>query len=44
MMKEISCLFDDNNIKMNVESWDGRCNKVLVNMLSVSHLIYDKLK
>ena len=44
MMKQISCVFKDNNIQMNTESLGGRVNKFLFVIPSVSHLRYDKFK
>ena len=43
-MKEISYVFKDNNTQMNVESWSGRGNKVLVTIPHIGHLKYDKFK
>ena len=39
-----SCVFKNNSTQMNVDSWSGRDNKVLVAIPSVGHLRYDKFK
>ena len=38
LMKEISCIFKNNNTEINVESWDSGGNKVLVTISSIGHL------
>ena len=43
-MKEISCSFNDNNIQMNLQTWGGRGNKILIAIPSVGHLRYEKFK
>ena len=42
MKKEISCVFKDDNIQINVKNGSGCGNKVLVVILFVGHLRYDK--
>ena len=44
LIKEMVCVFKDNNTQMNVESWNGRGNKVLVTIPFVGYLSYDTFK
>ena len=44
IIKEISCVFKDNNIQMNVKNVGDFGNKFLVTIPSVGHLRYVKFK
>ena len=43
-MKKISCVFNDNNIPINVDNWGDRGKQSLVRILSVGHLQYNIFK
>ena len=44
LLSEDSCVLIDNNINMNLEKWDGRGKKELIQIPSVAHLKYDRFK
>ena len=44
VLSEVSCVLTDNNISMNLEKWDGRGKKELIQIPSVGHLKYDRFK
>ena len=44
MMKELTCVLEDNEIEMNIKCWGGRVNKKLIKIPSSGHLRYDWFK
>ena len=44
MMKELTCILEDNEIEMNIECWGGRGNRKLIKIPSSGHLRYDRSK
>lgn len=44
VMKEISWIFDDNDMPINVESWGRHGSKSIVKIPFIYHLRYDKFK
>ena len=43
-MKELTCVLEDNEIKMDIECWGGRGNRKLIKTPSSGHLRYDRFK
>ena len=44
MMKECTCVLEDNEIEMDIECWGGRGNRKLNKIPSSGHLRYDRFK
>ena len=44
MMKELTCILEDNEIEMNIECWGDRGNRKLIKIPSSGHLRYDRFK
>ena len=44
MMKECTCVLEENEIKMDIECWGGRGNRKLNKIPSSDHLRYDRFK
>ena len=43
-MKGIACVFEDNNIKIDIEPWSSRGKKLLIKNHSIRHLRYNCFK
>ena len=41
--KEVTCVLEDNELKMSIYSWDGR-GKIKIKISSSGHLRYDRIK
>ena len=44
MMKELTCVLEDNEIEMDIECWGGHGNRKLIKISSSDHLRYDRFK
>ena len=44
LLSEVSCVSTDNNINMNLEKWNGREKKELIQIPYVGHLKYYRFK
>ena len=44
LLSEVSYALIDNNININLEKFDGRGKKELIQITSVEHLKYDRFK